>query len=123
MLKRIGILCLVMVLVMGMSVTAAFGYAKTDIEITPGNNIALVDGEEAVLDVPAKIINDRTMVPVRFVAENMGYFVDWDATNRTVIIGEDNHILLPIGSTTATVDGVQVSLDSPAIIGTDMYQK
>jgi len=105
-----------MVLVMGMSVTAAFGYAKTDIEITPGNNIALVDGEEAVLDVPAKIINDRTMVPVRFVAENMGYFVDWDATNRTVIIGEDNHILLPIGSTTATVDGVQVSLDSPAII-------
>lgn len=116
MLKRIGILCLVMVLVMGMSVTAAFGYAKTDIEITPGNNIALVDGEEAVLDVPAKIINDRTMVPVRFLAENMGYFVDWEATNRTVIIGEDKHILLPIGSTTATVDGVQVSLDSPAII-------
>jgi len=116
MLKRIGMIFLILVLIMGMSVSSAFGYAKTDIQITPGETIATVDGEEILLDVPAKIINNRTMVPLRFVAESMGFFVDWDAKNRTVIIGENNHILLPIGATTATVDGVSVSLDSPAII-------
>lgn len=41
-----------------------------------------------MLDVPPKIINGRTMVPVRFIAETMGLKVDWDAANRTVVIGE-----------------------------------
>ncbi len=116
MLKRILILFLIVVLVMAMSISTAFGYSKTDIEIKPGDNIARVDGKEAVLDVPAKIINNRTMVPLRFIAESMGFFVDWDPISRTVIIGEGNYILLPIGSSTATVNGVGVSLDSPAII-------
>ncbi len=116
MLQKALIFILVLTLVMGMSVSTAFGYSETDISITPGENIASVDGEEVVLDVAAKIINDRTMVPIRFVAESMGFFVDWDAENRTVIIGENSEILLPIGSTTATVNGVEVELDSPAII-------
>lgn len=116
MFQKALIFILVLMLVMGMSVTAAFGYSEIDISITPGENIATVDGEEVILDVPAKIINDRTMVPIRFVAESMGFFVDWDPENRTVIIGENSEILLPIGSTTATVDGAEVELDSPAII-------
>src|SRR6056297_1740583 len=119
MLKKALIFILVSALIMGMSATAAFGYSQTDISITPGEEIATVDGEEVVLDVPAKIINDRTMVPIRFVAESMGFFVEWDAENRTVIIGEDSQILLPIESTTATVGGVEVELDSPAVIEND----
>lgn len=42
----------------------------------------------AYLDSPAIIVNDRTFVPVRFIAEYYGYKVDWDNDNRTVIIGE-----------------------------------
>ena len=38
------------------------------------------------IDVPAKIIGDRTMVPARAVAQSFGASVNWDAKTRTVII-------------------------------------
>ena len=38
------------------------------------------------LDVPAKIINDRTMVPVRAISEAMACVVEWDSEARAVII-------------------------------------
>ncbi|MBS6063810.1 copper amine oxidase N-terminal domain-containing protein [Criibacterium bergeronii] len=38
------------------------------------------------LKVPAKIINDKTYVPLRFVAEIMGARVQWDEPQKTVII-------------------------------------
>jgi len=38
------------------------------------------------LDVPAQIIGDRTMVPVRAVAEAFGVKVDWDDSTKTVLI-------------------------------------
>jgi len=50
------------------------------------SNIAEVDGDEVEMDVPAKIKENRTFVPVRFVSENFGYFVDWDGETRTVVI-------------------------------------
>jgi hypothetical protein len=36
------------------------------------------------LEVPAQIVNGRTMVPVRFVSETLGAEVDWDGATRTV---------------------------------------
>lgn len=44
--------------------------------------------KETNLDVPAKIVKDRTFVPIRFVAENFGTKVDWDNDTKTVIIGD-----------------------------------
>jgi len=44
----------------------------------------LVNGREIASDVPPQIINGRTMVPLRFVAEAMGAIVSWDAPSRTV---------------------------------------
>ncbi|MGN1318015.1 MAG: copper amine oxidase N-terminal domain-containing protein [Lachnospirales bacterium] len=38
------------------------------------------------VDVPAKIINDRTMVPVRVVSENLGFDVAWDQDTKTVTV-------------------------------------
>lgn len=38
------------------------------------------------LDVPAKILNSRTMVPLRFIAESMNYTVKWDPVGRDVYI-------------------------------------
>lgn len=45
-----------------------------------------VDGKVKQLDTPAVIIKDRTMIPVRFLAEELGYTVRWDSTARTVYI-------------------------------------
>lgn len=46
-----------------------------------GNKNALVGTEKVELDVPAQIINNRTMVPLRFVSENLGYTVEFDNTD------------------------------------------
>ena len=39
-----------------------------------------------ILDVPAQIINGRTMLPLRHLLESVGYHVGWDAVTRTVAI-------------------------------------
>ncbi|MBO5454570.1 MAG: N-acetylmuramoyl-L-alanine amidase [Clostridia bacterium] len=55
------------------------------------NNVAVVNGQIVELDVPAKIINGRTMIPVRFVSENLNMEVEWDQVNRTVNIYSKAH--------------------------------
>lgn len=42
------------------------------------------------LDVPARVVNGRTMVPVRFVSENFNMIVSWEGENRKVIIRSQN---------------------------------
>lgn len=43
--------------------------------------------QTVTLDVPPRIIENRTLVPLRFISENFGEKVDWDDANRTVVIG------------------------------------
>ena len=47
---------------------------------------ARINNKPAKMDVPARLINGKTMVPLRFLSENMVYNVDWDADSRTAII-------------------------------------
>lgn len=44
--------------------------------------------QTVTLDVPPRIVENRTLVPLRFISENFGEKVDWDDANRTVVIGE-----------------------------------
>lgn len=46
----------------------------------------VVNGQEIKPDVSPQIIGNRTMVPVRWIAEALGAEVEWDAKSRTVII-------------------------------------
>ena len=47
------------------------------------------------IDAPATIVNDRTLVPVRALAEGFGVKVDWDADTRTVILkNNDNTVTI-----------------------------
>ena len=45
---------------------------------------------EIVLDAVPVIYEDRTLVPVRFIAESLNKKVDWDAENKTVIIVDED---------------------------------
>lgn len=56
------------------------------IELIIDQKEATVDGESRTLDVPATIIDDRTLVPVRFVSESLSCDVDWIPETRTVSI-------------------------------------
>ena len=50
------------------------------------NKTATVDGQVINLDVPAKSINGRTMVPVSFIAQAFNEKVEWHASTQTVLI-------------------------------------
>ena len=90
-----------------------------EIILTVGSKNAIVFGESVVNDVAPVIVNERTMLPARFVAEALGAKVLWNSNTRTVSIIGEKAIAITIGSDTAYVNGVAVKLDSPAFIMDD----
>jgi outer membrane protein assembly factor BamB len=64
---------------------------NTTIELWIGKPQAKVNGvlkwiDESNHNVAPEIINSRTMLPLRFVAENLGADVVWDGTTKTITI-------------------------------------
>lgn len=59
------------------------------IKIQNQNNIMTKNEEQITLDVPAQIINSRTLVPVRAISEAFGCSVDWFGNTRTVAVYSD----------------------------------
>lgn len=57
-----------------------------EIVLKIGDSQARVNGEPYTLDVPAKIINNRTFVPLRFISENLRANVTWNEAARTAEI-------------------------------------
>ena len=66
------------------TVTAVKG--STEISLKIGSTDMHVNGSVKTLDVPAKIINGRTLVPVRAVSEAFGCKVNWNQSTQTVMI-------------------------------------
>jgi len=58
----------------------------TVISLTIDSTTAAKNGETVTLDVPAKIINGRTLVPVRFVSDCFGVGVEWNKNIQSVIL-------------------------------------
>ena len=53
------------------------------------SNVGLINGVEFTMDTPAKIVNDRTLIPVRAAAEALNYKVGWDDATRVVTLSKD----------------------------------
>ena len=68
------------------------------ISLTIASTTALVNGSKKTLDVPAEITKSRTFVPLRFIGESLGAYVNWDGNKRTVTI-----------TTSGTESGVKVT--------------
>jgi len=58
----------------------------TVVALTIGSKTAYKNNGPVELDVPGKIINQRTLVPLRFVGEAFGSNVVWDGNTRTITI-------------------------------------
>jgi len=79
-----------------------------------------LDGRQLEFDVPPQIMNDRTMVPLRIIFEELGILVGWDDETRTITANKgDLVIILTIGSTSPTVNGEIVTIEQPAVITGD----
>jgi len=66
--------------------TAIIKNANSVMKITIGKTSYESNGEIKELDVPAKLVDDRTLVPLRVIAENFGCTVDWDQETYSVLI-------------------------------------
>ena len=90
---------------------------KTEIKMTIGDMNGYVNGVAKALDAAPIIRQNRTMLPVRFVAENLGAAVAWDGvTSTATLTSGDIEIKITIGAATATVNGEEKPLDAPAFI-------
>lgn len=93
---------------------------RTNIEIIDGmskkkhqlkNVNLMVGGKDVFADVPAVLYNDRTLVPIRVVAENLGASIEWNEnTYEAKIVMGEKTIILKVDSSTATVNGVKKKL-------------
>lgn len=72
------------------TVTAQRG--KTDITLTIGSDKAYINGNVTELDAPAKIINERALIPLRFIAEGFGCYVGWKDATKTVYIADGKNM-------------------------------
>ncbi|MDP4118072.1 MAG: copper amine oxidase N-terminal domain-containing protein [Bacillota bacterium] len=81
------------------------------------NNKAFVKSVEEALDVAPTVINGRTLVPARFVAEKLGAVVTWDEDAQAVIIETDNTLVsIVLGASEFRISGEAFPLDVPARI-------
>lgn len=59
---------------------------NNNVYLTLDNTLAYVNGEAKYLDVAPTAINGRTMLPVKFVMDNLGGSVIWNSTTGSVTI-------------------------------------
>jgi len=82
-----------------------------------------VNGKQVTSDVAPVIVEGRTMVPLRVIADNLGRYVSWDGDNRRVLItqtqaeaaslpsrGRDNSTI------SIVVDGKEIESEVPPFI-------
>lgn len=74
------------------------------------------------INLPANpvIYNNRTLVPLRVLAEIFGADVEWESNGVVTINYKDDEMILPINSKVVIVNNEVVEIDSPAIIS-DSY--
>ena len=69
--------------------TVIISKGDTQITLQLESRTALVNGQPVELDVPAKLTNGRTVIPLRFIAQNLGCHVDFDGDSGTVVVGDE----------------------------------
>ncbi len=79
---------------------------NTDIELEIGSKETLVNDERVMIDTEAVIVEGRTMVPLRFVMEQMGATVGYESTSKTVMLTS------PEQKGTKVVDKVRIQVSS-----------
>lgn len=96
---------------------------RTTLKLTIGSATAYVNGLARPIDAPPINRNNRTLLPVRFLANTFGVTnegIAWDAVTRTATLTNDTvTIVVTIDAPSMTVNGQTEALDSPAIIEND----
>lgn len=114
MLKKIVLFIAVVLSIISMNCFSLFADEYTAVNL-------LINGQSISTDQPAVIYNNRTVVPIRVIAEAFECDVDWINDTKTVVISQDGaNIYLTVGSNimTAEMEGQSASMeiDTPPVI-------
>lgn len=92
---------------------AKFTIGSKEYEVTMDD--VVTKGE---MDVEPYIKDGRTMLPIRYVAEALGFDVEWDEANRTVILTDkENKVVIPVDTNKIIVNGKTYESDvKPEIV-------
>lgn len=104
--RRVGTAILVVSLFLTMAAPAALAAVTVR-----------VGGAALSFDVPPRVENGRTLVPMRVIFEKLGASIHWDGKTQTVTAvhpATGTVIVLQVGSSTAQVSERPVTLDVPA---------
>jgi hypothetical protein len=97
-----------------------FTFTRDDVEIKHelGTNLLYVNGEAKSFDTPSINRDNRTLMPVRMLAEAVGADVEWDSDERKVIVNENN-----VGSfvSDAFKQGIQKKIEDKFQNNTETY--
>lgn len=66
--------------------TAKVTKDNTNLVLTINSNLVTVNGKSTQLEVPPQLIDNKTMVPLRFISEQLGAEVTWDEVEKSVLI-------------------------------------
>lgn len=103
---------------MGVLVADGPGYAANNPPVPSPDIGVLLNGEPVPVEVV--VLDGRSLVPVRAIAELMGAEVRWQPESRTAeIVQGEREIRLTIGVSEAAVDGERILLDTPPVIWAD----
>ena len=86
----------------------------TGIMLLIGSDNVSARGVVSKIDASARIVDGRTLVPVRYISEAFGEKVLWDDATKTVTVGDSISIVL--GKPSIMVNGKEQKIDVPAAI-------
>lgn len=95
----------------------AFAEDHPEITLTVDRAQIVRNGIATPLEVPAQILDGRTLVPLRAIFEALGASVDWEGTTQTVTsVKGKKTVILTVGVPSISVNGEAKPLDVPAQI-------
>ena len=69
--------------------TVTLTYNDNVIQLQINSTTAYVNETEKELDTAPVILNGRTMLPIRFIADNFGLSTNWDANTKTITVSDN----------------------------------
>ncbi len=87
------LLVLVMIFSLGTTISAE---GENEVSLNNESIKILVNGEYVYPDSDPVIINDRTLCPIRAVAERLGFEVDWEPEKREAVVLGNGMLRIPI---------------------------
>ncbi|MGI5921094.1 MAG: N-acetylmuramoyl-L-alanine amidase [Syntrophomonadaceae bacterium] len=92
----------------------------TTVVLPLNSTLPTINGKQQIIDVPAKVVQQRMLAPLRFVGEAFGGQVTWDQSNLTVKIQSSAQVTPPVEvelpvlhlSSTCESTGVKIMMES-----------